>query len=151
SSNTGFNGYHDTFAGHNHAGAAQQIYYAVIAYPGAGTGFFSGNGSVFDSLTDITSHEVAEAVTNPNYRSSSYGWNDDFYNGQNTARANAEIGDITENMSPNYVYLNGYAVTKISDQNDHAMVPAALTVSNTSFSATAGQTFSGQVALGSDV
>jgi hypothetical protein len=119
----GFNGYHDSFVGTNQNGNSIRIYYAVLAYPGAGTGFFSGNGSVFDALTDITSHELAEAVTNPNYHSSSYGWNDDHLNGKNTAPADGEIADITENLSPNWVRLNGYAVTQIADQNDRPTVP----------------------------
>jgi hypothetical protein len=123
SSTRDFNGYHDSFQGTDAGGNSVRIYYAVLAYPGNGTGYFSGNGSVIDALTDITSHEVAEAVTNPNYHSSSYGWNDDHLNGKNTAPADGEIGDITEHLSPNWVRLNGYAVTKIAAQNDQPIVP----------------------------
>jgi hypothetical protein len=145
-----FDGYHDSFNGSDGHGHSLKIYYAVMPYPGAGTGFFSGNGNAFDSLTDVTSHEVAEAITNPDYRSANYGWNDDHFNGQNTAPAGAEVGDVTENLSPNFVRLNGYAVTKIGDQNDRPMVPAALTVGGQTFSASAGRTFSGTVATGGD-
>jgi hypothetical protein len=67
-----FCGYHDSFG--------QNIYYAVMPYPGC-SGCTGGLG-VLDALTSTTSHELCEAITDP---IPGQGWYDD---------NNGEIGDI---------------------------------------------------------
>ena len=67
-----FCGYHDSFG--------QNVYYAVMPYPGC-TGC-TGGSAVFDALTSTTSHELCEAITDP---IPGQGWYDD---------NNGEIGDI---------------------------------------------------------
>jgi hypothetical protein len=67
-----FCGYHDSING--------QIFYAVEPYPDcAGC---TGNLAVFDALTNTSSHELCEAITDP---VPGQGWYDD---------TNGEIGDI---------------------------------------------------------
>jgi hypothetical protein len=67
-----FCGYHDTFA--------NNIYYAVMPYPGC-AGCLGGLPPL-DALTSTTSHELSEAITDP---VPGQGWYDD---------NNGEIGDI---------------------------------------------------------
>ena len=112
-----FLGYHGAFAGTDAYGNPADIHYAVIAYPGGSV----GNAripwlSTLGQLTEVTSHELAEAVTDPNVNYKSLTWYDSTNNG--------EIGDIVNGQT---VYLNGYAVQRISDRNDQAMTPAGAT------------------------
>jgi hypothetical protein len=67
-----FCGYHDSFG--------QNIYYAVMPYPGCSG--CTGGSAVLDALTSTTSHELCEAITDP---VPGQGWYDD---------NNGEIGDI---------------------------------------------------------
>ena len=67
-----FCGYHDSFG--------QNVYYAVMPYPGC-SGCVGGL-PLFDALTSTTSHELCEAITDP---IPGQGWYDD---------NNGEIGDI---------------------------------------------------------
>lgn len=67
-----FCGYHDQIN--------RQLFYAVIPYPSCAS--CHGSLSTFDALTTITSHEFAEAITDPIPGS---GWYDN---------SNGEIGDI---------------------------------------------------------
>jgi hypothetical protein len=67
-----FCGYHNSFG--------QNIYYAVMPYPGC-TGC-TGGLAPFDALTSTTSHELCEAITDP---IPGQGWYDDTH---------GEIGDI---------------------------------------------------------
>src|SRR5262249_5492029 len=112
-----FLGYHGAFAGTDVYGRAADIRYALIAYPGGSV----GNGalswlSTRDGLTEVTSHELAEAVTDPNVNYRGLGWYDDALNG--------EVGDIVNGQT---TYLNGFAVQRIADKNDQAMTPAGAT------------------------
>jgi hypothetical protein len=112
-SQTSFLGYHGAFAGHDANGKSADIHYAVIAYPGtpnpsAGS---QGFGSAIDQLTSVSSHELAEAVTDPNVNYKSLGWYDDQLNG--------EIGDLTRQT----VRLNGFLVQKAVGQNDQPIDP----------------------------
>ena len=67
-----FCGYHDSFG--------QNVYYAVIPYPGCPG--CTGGIAVFDALTSTSSNELCEAITDP---VPGQGWYDD---------NNGEIGDI---------------------------------------------------------
>ena len=77
-----FCGYHDAILDANNNALA---YYAALPYPDC-AGCASGGGGTtlapFDALTAVTSHEVAEAITDP---VPATGWYDD---------TNGEIGDI---------------------------------------------------------
>jgi hypothetical protein len=106
-----FLGYHGAFGWNG-----SDIRYAVIPYHGGWMGNAQVPGlTTFNSMTEVVSHELAEAVTDPDVNYKQYiGWYDDTLNG--------EIGDITNQQ---YVVLNGYVVQRISDKNDQAMTPAA--------------------------
>lgn len=104
----GILGYHGAFSGPG--GAA--VHYAVIAYPGGAAGNSSLGTSANDQLTAVTSHELAEAVTDPNVNYSTLGWYDP---------QRGEIGDITENNPSAYVRLNGYLVQEVATQNDQLL------------------------------
>ena len=79
---TDFSGYHNVFKQ-----SGQSVYYAVIAYPNQGG---------FASMTVTASHELAEAVTDPDTIS---GWFDD------SQFSGGEIGDLAGNQVQK---LNGY-------------------------------------------
>jgi hypothetical protein len=113
-SNTTFLGYHGAFAGKTASGSAIDIHYAVIPYPGAPNFSASSQGfaSNFDEMTAVTSHELAEAVTDPNVNYKALGWYDDQLNG--------EIGDLAEG---NYANLNGYVVQDLVNKNDQLISP----------------------------
>jgi len=117
-SNTTFLGYHGAFAGKTASGTAMDIHYAVIPYPGAPNFSASSQGfaSNFDEMTAVTSHELAEAVTDPNVNYKALGWYDDQLNG--------EIGDLAEG---NYANLNGYVVQDLVNKNDQLISPASTT------------------------
>jgi hypothetical protein len=112
----GLLGYHDDFFVRIN-GKFTDIRFAVIAYPGGTgpnssiTGAPSVNGATEDDLTVVTSHELAEAVTDPDF----FSWYD---------RRLGEVGDITEGhyatltvTSPSASYL----VQQIAGQNDQAL------------------------------
>jgi hypothetical protein len=85
-----FLGYHNTFVDPYYG----SIYYAVIAHP-------IGNADIpgmnyFQQQTTVTSHELAEAVTDPDVRS---GWYDD--------RTGNEIGDFCTQY---FGLLHGYVI-----------------------------------------
>src|SRR5262249_18282634 len=90
----GILGYHTAFAGTNGA----PIRYAVVVSPGgaAGNSVLPEATTAIDQMTAVTSHELAEAVTDPdvnsNVNNGRLGWVD--------PQRGQEIGDITEN-NPN--------------------------------------------------
>lgn len=106
-----FLGYHSSFVGYDSRGVWTNIYYAVIPYHG-GINAQDRRLGVFDSMTETTSHEIAEAVTDP---IPGRGWYDRTLNG--------EIGDLTRGV----VRLNGYAVQNVVDRNDRPISPAGAT------------------------
>jgi hypothetical protein len=112
-----FLGYHSAFAGIDASGRPVDIHYAVVTYPGGAVGNAAIPGlSTTNSITETTSHELAEAATDPNVNYKQEGWYDNQLNG--------EIGDIVNGQ---FVYLDGYAVQRISDRNDQPMTPAGAT------------------------
>ncbi|MBW8883559.1 MAG: fibronectin type III domain-containing protein [Planctomycetia bacterium] len=114
SSRTTFLGYHGAFAGHTASGQAADIRYAVLPFPGTPNPSPSSQGfsGSFDELTSVSSHEIAEAVTDPDVNYKALGWYDDQLNG--------EIGDLTEQTSR----LGGYLVQDLVGKNDKVIVPA---------------------------
>jgi hypothetical protein len=104
----GILGYHGAFAGPN----GTTIRYAVIAYPGGSAQNSSLGTSAIDQLTAVTSHEVAEGVTDPDVNFAQLGWYDP---------RRGEIGDITENNSNALVRMNGYLVQEVANQNDQLL------------------------------
>jgi hypothetical protein len=109
----GILGYHAAFAGHDAAGNPTVLHYAVVAYPGgsAGNSVLPGRAALAQ-LTAVSSHEVAEAVTDPNVNFGRLGWFDP---------RRGEIGDITENNPNAFVRLNGFLVQEVADRNDNLL------------------------------
>lgn len=114
-STNSFLGYHGAFAGATAAGKATDIRYAVIAYPGSPNPSSTSQGfaTSFDQLTSVTSHELAEAVTDPDVNYKTLGWYDDQKNG--------EIGDLTTRTT----VLNGYVVQDLVNKNDQVIAPTS--------------------------
>ena len=112
-SNTSFLGYHGAFAGKDASGKSADIHYEVIPYPGSPNFSAASQGfaSNMDEITSVTSHELSEAVTDPNPNYKALGWYDDQLNG--------EIGDLTSKN----VVLNGYLVQDVVDKNDRVISP----------------------------
>jgi Bacterial Ig-like domain (group 3) len=108
----GILGYHGAFAGQDAAGSPATIRYAVIAYPGGSVGNSGLGIAAIDQLTSVTSHELAEAVTDPDVNFGQLGWYDP---------RRGEIGDITESNPKSLVRLNNYLVQEVADRNDQLL------------------------------
>jgi hypothetical protein len=110
----GILGYHTAFVGTNGA----PIRYAVVVNPGgaAGNSVLPEATTAIDQLTAVTTHELAEAVTDPDVNSNvnqgRLGWID---------LQRGEIGDIVENNPNAFVRLNGQLVQEVADQNDQLL------------------------------
>jgi hypothetical protein len=119
----GILGYHTAFAGANGA----PIRYAVVVSPGgaAGNSVLPEAMTAIDQLTAVTSHELAEAVTDPdvnsNVNNGRLGWFDPRL---------GEIGDVTENNPKAFVRLDGHLVQEVADQNDQLLSIFAAPPSN---------------------
>src|SRR5262249_19603986 len=119
----GILGYHGAFGGTDAAGHAMTIRYAVIAYPGGTAGNSSLGTSAVDQLTAVSSHELAEAVTDPDLNYARLGWYDP---------VRGEIGDITEDDPRALVRLNGYLVQLSAGKNDQLLsLPSTSTPTST--------------------
>ena len=95
------------------------IRYAVVVTPGgaAGNSVLPEAPTALDQLTAVTSHEVAEAVTDPdvnsNVNNGRLGWVDPRL---------GEIGDIEENNPSAFVRLaDGHLVQEVGDKNDQLL------------------------------
>jgi hypothetical protein len=110
----GILGYHTAFVGSNGA----PIRYAVVVSPGgaAGNSVLPEARTALDQLTAVTSHELAEAVTDPDINSNvnrgRLGWFDP---------QRGEIGDIEENNPNAFVRLDGHLVQEVADRNDQLL------------------------------
>ena len=115
-SQTSFLGYHGAFADGNSV-----IHYAVMPAPGTPnpTPASQGFASAFDELTSVSSHELAEAVTDPDVNYSTLGWYD--------YQLNGEIGDLAAGHESTITGANGtqYEVQDEVDQNDQIISPSA--------------------------
>jgi hypothetical protein len=110
-----FLGYHNSF---KLGGTGPEVYYAVVPHPG-GTNPTIHGLTPFQATTSVSSHELAEAVTDPS-RSSS-GW-------ESFTLPFQEIADVCINEPP--VYLNHYAVEELwSNQVGSCVAPAGFTLS----------------------
>jgi hypothetical protein len=110
----GILGYHTAFVGANGA----PIRYAVVVSPGgaAGNSVLPEAATAIDQLTAVTSHELAEAVTDPdvdsNVNNGRLGWFDP---------QRGEIGDVEENNPSAFVRLDGHLVQEVADRNDNLL------------------------------
>jgi hypothetical protein len=110
----GILGYHTAFVGANET----PIRYAVVVSPGgaAHNSVLPEAMTAIDQLTAVTSHELAEAVTDPDVNSivnnGRLGWFDP---------RRGEIGDIEENNPNAFVRLDGHLVQEVADQNDQLL------------------------------
>jgi hypothetical protein len=110
----GILGYHTAFTGTNGA----PIRYAVVVSPGgaAHNSVLPEAATALDQQTAVTSHELAEAVTDPdvnsNVNNGRLGWFDP---------QRGEIGDITENNPNAFVRLDGHLVQEVADRNDQLL------------------------------
>jgi hypothetical protein len=102
--------------------------YAVVSYPGGGNPYAIPNDSnVFDNLTGVASHEIAEAVTDPR----PLYWYGTWYGGWFDSRTGPTGGEIGDLAAYQFARLNGYAVQDLANQNDQAMIPYGSTVLKT--------------------
>jgi hypothetical protein len=110
----GILGYHTAFVGLNQAA----IRYAVVVSPGgaAGNSVLPEATNAIDQLTAVTSHELAEAVTDPDINSIVNGGRLGWFDPQR-----GEIGDIEENNPNAFVRLDGNLVQEVADQNDQLL------------------------------
>lgn len=115
-----FLGYHGAFAGRDKSGNPIDLHYAVIASPGGANGSSAsqGFGTDLDQLTSVSSHEVAEAATDPNIGYKKLGWYDD-------RRING--GEIADIVSNDNTVLNGYVVQNVAARDDASLAPAGAT------------------------
>lgn len=110
----GILGYHTAFLATN----GQPIRYAVVVTPGgaAHNSTLPEASTSLDQLTAVTSHEVAEAVTDPDVNSNvnhgTLGWYDPQL---------GEIGDIEESNPAAFVRFEGYLVQEVAGQNDQLL------------------------------
>jgi hypothetical protein len=110
----GILGYHTAFVGASGA----PIRYAVVVSPGgaARNSVLPEATTALDQLTAVTSHELAEAVTDPdvnsNVNNGRLGWFDP---------QRGEIADITENNPSAFVRLDGHLVQEVADRNDQLL------------------------------
>jgi hypothetical protein len=109
-----FAGYHSSF-NMTYGGQTTTIHYAVIPTPGGTVKNASANPylTTFNEMTLAASHELAEAVTDPNPMR---GWVDP-YNGE-------EIGDLAAGYG---VTLNGYEVQEVGNKFGQRIAPAGWT------------------------
>jgi hypothetical protein len=132
--------YHSAFTDTDLPAGSPPVHYEVVAFPGPTDSGWDNRAipgmSVPDSLTGMASHELAEAVTDPegtsfaNGDSSKFGW----YFSSGTNQPEGEIADTTGGR---FVYLNDpgaghkYLVQRVSEpQNGIPMSPAGAVPGN---------------------
>jgi hypothetical protein len=110
-----FAGYHSAFNMTTASGQTVTIHYAVIDTPGGsiGNGSANPNLSALNEMTTVATHELTEAVTDPNPGT---GWVDR-HNGE-------EVGDLANGIA---VTLNGYKVQAEVNQYGQVIYPAGST------------------------
>lgn len=129
----GFNGYHDRFVDSQ----GDTVVYAVIPNP-VGNDRVPGL-STFDQQTETSSHELAEAITDPTLDS----WWDD----SGDADTGLEIADFAD-PSTDTVYLGPYAVERVWSNRLQGLESPAGSTSTSNGSAPSGSPGSGAPPLG---
>jgi hypothetical protein len=110
-------GYHSDFLGPTGRGVS----YAVLPFPGGPNGAVTGL-NFFESLTAVTSHELAESVTDPQgVNVGRSAWFDATWRDPQTGQRGAEIADMTQNV---FINLNGYVVQAAVNRQRHLLIPA---------------------------
>ena len=133
-----FLGYHNVGQFTDSHGATQTVYYAVIPYPGSPnpTPASQNFSNETDELTAVSSHEIAEAITDPDTVN---GWQETL---QETVAlkifgwtlfkftlpdAGEEIADVTlilnDYSSACYARLNGYLIQKVIAPDGVSLLP----------------------------
>jgi hypothetical protein len=117
----GWGGYHFNVGVPTGPDTGQVVSYAVIQYPGT----TPGSANTLNNQTVISSHELAEAVTNVRFSISSantgsgYGWWDN--------ASGREIGDLCEGPNLKIGFYNGYWVqaewSNDPSLSDHRVLP----------------------------
>lgn len=108
----GILGYHGAFGGVDANGNPVVIRYAVVVSPGGPARNSSMGTAVIDQLTAVSSHEIAEAITDPDVNYGNLGWYDP---------RRGEIGDVTENNPNALVRMDGYLVQEVAGKNDQLL------------------------------
>jgi hypothetical protein len=117
---TDFWSYHSDFAGP----AGAPVSYAVVPYLDGSSGTLPGL-TLFETVTEVSSHELAEAVTDPfgnNVGVSA--WYDGSWRDPNTGQRGGEIADIADST---IVDLGGYVMQGVANRHDRPMIPAGAT------------------------
>ncbi len=117
-----FCAYHSSFT---YGGGA--VYYGIMPDFSGACGSCGGESDQFDGTTVVASHEVAEAMTDPNIGVANQnqdehqlGWYDD---------VNSEIGDVCEGQSAT---VGGYRVTELWSNKANACAVTGVGASTTS-------------------
>jgi hypothetical protein len=121
SSATDFYGYHSVFVGPT----GVPVNYAVIPYPTAPNGPYPAL-SPFETITKVSSHELAESVTDP--QGDGVGrtaWYDNTWRDPASGMRGGEIADITDGV---IVDLGGYVVQGVAGKHDQVLIPAGGTL-----------------------
>jgi hypothetical protein len=109
-------GYHSDFQGPT----GTPVSYAVLPYPAGVNGGVPGL-STFEALTSITSHELAESVTDPQgVNVGRPGWFDATWRDPASGQTGAEIADMTQGV---LIDLNGYVVQAAVNKKRHLLLP----------------------------
>jgi hypothetical protein len=109
--------YHSDFLGPT----GTPVSYAVLPYLDGSTGTLP-RLTPFETVTKVTSHELAEGVTDPfgdNVGISA--WYDNTWRDPSSGQVGGEIGDIADNV---ILDLDGYVVQGVANKHDQALVPA---------------------------
>jgi hypothetical protein len=115
-----FYGYHSAFVGPT--GLA--VNYAVLPYP-TGPNAPYPRLSPFETLTKVSSHELAEGVTDPQGDGvGATAWYDDRWRDPASGMRGGEIADITDGV---IVDLGGYVVQGVAGRHDQPLIPAGAT------------------------
>jgi hypothetical protein len=117
---TDFWGYHSDFAGP----AGTPVSYAVVPYLDGSSATLPGL-TPFETVTEVSCHELAEAVTDP--QGDNVGitaWYDDTWRAPSTGQRGGEIADIADST---IVDLGGYVVQGVANQHDRPRIPAGAT------------------------
>jgi hypothetical protein len=110
--------YHATIHARGKGGQSLAINYAVVPSPPKNLPRLS----TLDTLTTLTSEVLVNAVTDPGGKPNQDG------SGWNYISGDEEVGDYLDNE---YVYVDGYAVQRLPNQNGNFTTPAGATASAT--------------------